>query len=319
MKKITKKLLIITSIIGLVTLIIALINKLTYVFSSLDNNLYNHNSNYYEWKFGKIHYTVSGNGKPIILVHSLKNGASLYEFNKIIKILSKNRTVYAIDLIGYGKSEKPKITYTAFLYVQLLSDFIQNIVEGKPDIITSGKTNAIVTMLTLQHPNEINKLIFINPEDLTLLSSNPSTKNSILKYILEIPILGTFIYNLISSHNNMGRLFNKRYIYTARSYQHKFISAFYEAAHLGKSNNKFAYASNHCKYTNVNITNGLKEINHSIYIIQGSERYIDPAYIASSYKHVNAAIESSIINKTRDFPHIENPESTIELISIYLA
>jgi pimeloyl-ACP methyl ester carboxylesterase len=318
MKKITKKIVITTSIIGFITVIIALINKLTYLFSSLDNNLYNPNSYYYEWKFGKIHYTVSGSGKPLLLVHSLKNGASLYEFNKLIKTLSKSRTVYAIDLIGYGKSEKPKLTYTAYLYVQLLSDFIQHVVDGRPDIITSGKTNAIVTMLTLQYPTEIDKLIFINPEDLNQLSRNPNTKDSVVKYIIEIPILGTFIYNTISSRNNITHLFNKKYIHYNSSYLNKFITAFYEAAHLGQSSNKFPYASNNCKYTNVNIYSGLKDINHSIYLIQGSERTIDPAYITSNYKDINASIESSIINKTKDFPHIENPSATIELLSIFL-
>jgi pimeloyl-ACP methyl ester carboxylesterase len=265
-----------------------------------------------------VHYTVTGSGKPLLLVHSFKNGASLYEYNKIIRILSKTRTVYALDLIGYGKSEKIKLTYTAYLYVQLLSDFINDVVDGEPDIITSGKTNAIATMLTLQYPNAINKLIFINPEELGALCKNPTTKDSIVKHIIETPIIGTLIYNLISSKGRISKLYDKKYIHYNNSYQHKFIAAFYESSHLGESGNKFAYASNHCRYTNVNICTSLKELNHSIYIIQGSERKIDPICIAADYKQFNASIESSIINKTKELPHIENPEAMIELLSIYL-
>lgn len=318
MKEGTKKILKITSIIALVTLVIAAVNKIIYIFSSLDNRLYDSNSHYYEWKFGKVHYTVSGQGKPLLLVHGLHNGASLYEFNKLVKTLSKQHTVYSLDLIGFGKSEKPKITYTAYLYVQLLSDFTQNIIEGKADIITSGKSNAIATMLTLQHPDHIGKLIHINPANLTELSKNPRTRDSIVKYILETPILGTFIYNIISSRSNINQIYRKRYVYTNNSYLSKFVSAAFESTHIGESSNKFAYASNYCHYTNVNIYNALKTINHSVYLIQGSERLEGSNEVAAYYKQLNAAIESSTINKTKAFPHIENPEATLELISIFL-
>jgi pimeloyl-ACP methyl ester carboxylesterase len=318
MKEGTKKIIKITSLIAFLTLLIAAINKVIYLFSSLDNRLYNNNSNYYEWKFGKIHYTVTGTGKPVLLIHSQNNGASIYEFNKITKALSKTHTVYSIDLIGYGKSEKPKITYTAYLYVQLLSDFIQNIVHGNPDIITSGKSNTIATMLTLQYPDKIGKLIFINPTDLYELTKNPRTRDSIIKYILETPILGTFIYNIISSKSNIEKLYHKKYVYYNNSYLSKFISANFEASHIGESSNKFAYASNYCRYTNVNICNALKSLNHSVYLIQGSERIEDTNEVANCYKQVNASIESSTINNTKTLPHIENPNATIELLSIYL-
>jgi pimeloyl-ACP methyl ester carboxylesterase len=295
------------------------INKVIFAIATLNKKLYDYNSYYYQWKFGKIHYTAMGSGKPILCIHSMKSGSSSYEFSKLTKQLAKNHTVYAIDLIGFGLSEKPKITYTAYMYVQLLHDFIKDVIQEDTDIITSGHSNSFVTMLSIQNSNYINKLIFINPGDLTKLSKNPIKKYSILKYILETPIIGTMLYLVINSKNQIKRQFKKSYFYNDTHISNKFIDSFYENSHIGDANNKFIFASNLCRYNNVNITTALEQINNSIYIIQGNERTEPFENIINEYKKANASIESSIIYKTKEFPHIEKPKAVLEVLSLYLS
>ena len=81
----------------------------------------------YKWKFGDISYTKKGNKSPILLIHDLNSISSSYEWSNVRDELAKTHTVYAIDLLGCGYSTKPSITYTAYLYVQLIGDFIKNI------------------------------------------------------------------------------------------------------------------------------------------------------------------------------------------------
>jgi pimeloyl-ACP methyl ester carboxylesterase len=317
MKKYTKKTIYIIAIISFLTSIVALTNKIISIFSAIKNKLYNSSSYYYEWKFGKIHYIVKGEGKPILLVHSMKNGTSLYEYRNIINNLSKKYKVYAIDLIGYGNSEKPKITYTAYIYVQLIIDFIKIVINEPVDIITSGKSNSFTTMACNQNSKLFKKVIFINPEDINTLSKNPTKKDKLLKHIIESPILGTAIYNIISSKSNISNQF-KKYVYNKNYIKTKYIEAFYESAHTGKSNSKYIYASNICKYTNVNIVPSLRALNNSIYIIQGYQRSNNFDRIINTYKEINPSIEGSTIDRTKEFPHIEKPDSILEVLSIYL-
>lgn len=318
MKNITKKITKNLAYISFVLLIITLINKFIFVLSTLNKKLYEVNSYYYQWKFGKIHYSVSGSGAPILLIHSMDNGASSYEYTKIIKTLSKKRTVYAIDLIGFGKSEKPKITYTAYLYVQLLHDFVKEVIQEDTDIVTSGKSNSFVTMLSMQNSSYLNKLIFINPGDLIKLSRNPTTKHAILKYIFETPLIGTLMYTFVSSKSQIKQHFKKYYFSNFKHVSKKFIDAFYESSHLSEANNKYVYASNLCHYNNVNITSALELINNSIFIIQGNERHDPYENIISDYKRANAAIECSLIYRTKEYPHIERPKAVLEVLSLYL-
>ena len=81
--------------------------------------------NYYHWRFGDIYYTKKGKGSPILLIHDMLPGGSGYEWTRIEDELALEHTVYNLDLPGCGRSEKPGMTYTNFVYVQAICDFIK--------------------------------------------------------------------------------------------------------------------------------------------------------------------------------------------------
>lgn len=310
LKRFAKGMVFISMLLGL----ILFINKMIFVFATLNRKLYDNLSRYYPWKFGKIHYTVSGTGKPLLCVHSSRLGASSYEYNKLLHQLSKTHTVYCIDLLGYGKSEKPKITYTAYLYVQLINDFIKNVIQEKTDVLTSGSSNSFVTIACLQEPSLIDRLVYINPTDLKILSKNPTKRDIFLKHLLELPILGTSIYLAFCSKYVIKRLFERTFYYNGKNVTRKTVQAFYDGAHHGEASNKYIYASNKYFYNNVNIKAALQKLNNSIYLIQGQDRL----EISEDYKLMNASIESSTIYHTREFPHLENPKAVLEILSLFL-
>ena len=57
----------------------------------------------------------------------------------MINNLTNEHEVYTLDLLGYGLSEKPAITYTNNLFEQLVTDFIKNVIGKKTSVIASGK------------------------------------------------------------------------------------------------------------------------------------------------------------------------------------
>ena len=62
----------------------------------------------WNWKGYKIQYTVMGEGNPLVLVHGF--GASIGHWRKNIPFLaSGGYRVFAIDLLGFGGSDKPPL------------------------------------------------------------------------------------------------------------------------------------------------------------------------------------------------------------------
>lgn len=313
MKKTSQKFMV----VGLLTFIVFLINRLVFALAIIKEKLYHNKAHYYQWKFGKIFYTVSGSGPSVLLIHDSSCDSSSYEYHRLVNTLAKKYCVYTIDLLGYGRSDKPKITYTAYLFVQLIIDFRKDIIKEKTSIVTSGKSNAFASMACYQDHELFKNLIFINPGNLNDLARNPKSKDKFLKFMLELPILGTAIYNIIFSKVQIQRNFKKR-IYNPLNIKTKYIDAYNESAHLGGSSSKFTYASETCAYMNVNISDTLAHINNNISIIQGTKREEDFELIMNAYKTINPVIECSSIDRTKSFPHIEKPESTLEILSIYL-
>lgn len=306
------------ALLGISTLAgIHIINRLYYSYAKSKEILNKTENNFYDWRFGKIRYQKKGNGDPVLLIHDLDIGSSSYEFYKLSDELAKTNEVYTIDLLGYGLSEKPNFTHTNFLYVQLVNAFIKNIIGKKTTIMTSGESAAIAVMSCHLNPDLIKNLIFINPQNLNKLNQIPSKRSKINKYIIETPIIGTFIYNIISNKENITKNFKENYYYDFGSSKLEEVYAYLEASHLNDYNSKYTYASYVGRYMNINIYQALKNIDHSIMIILGKE-YENADMIKDSYLSCNGAIEVYGIDKTKKLPQLEKPEEVAEKCSIYL-
>lgn len=302
---------------GLTTATIHIINRIQYSLYTVKNYLKYSENNYYEWRFGKIRYIKKGNGSALLLLHDLTIGSSIYEFNKIIDTLSTNHEVYAIDLLGYGLSDKPNITYTNYLYVQLVIDFIKSIIGKKANLIATGDSTQIAVMTCHNDPEVINKMIFINPQSLYESNKIPSKQTKLLKILLETPVIGTFIYNLLTNKASTKKTFYQDYFYNSVNIEEKDILSYLEAAHLPDHSSKYVFASYIGKYINTNIVHALKELNHSMYII-GGESEKDIHTTIENYLYYNIAIETIFIPYTKHLPHMEAADKTIKYINMFL-
>lgn len=299
-----------------ITFIIHIINKIISHLSISKNLLSLEHGSYYEWRFGNIYYTKQGTGNPLLLVHNLDSDSSSEEWHELIKTLSKKNTVYTIDLLGCGRSDKPNITYTNYLYVQLITDFIKNIIGHKTDIIATGFSGSFAIMACHNDENLLNKIMLVNPKDINKLSLIPSKRTKTLKLILNTPIIGTMIYYILVNRHEVEKNFINEYFYNPQKITEKYISTYLEAAHLGGANTRFLYASKKGRYLNANIAHALRSINNSIYII-GSSNLLDNISSMQNYVFYNPSIETVFIDKTGLLPQLENPHTLLEHINVF--
>jgi pimeloyl-ACP methyl ester carboxylesterase len=270
----------------------------------------------YNWKFGTISYKKYGAGDPILLIHDTFSGSSSVEFDRLTHQLSKKYEVFCLDLLGYGFSERATITYTAYLYVQLVNDFINEIIaKDNVSVITSGNSHIFALMCSQQENYLIKKLIMINPGDLRLISMNPTKRDHALKYLLELPFIGTTLYNLIHCRSNFNNLFSKSKNSNMMSF---YVDQFYHNAHFENSNARYPFASYVTNYLNLDIREILKESNMSLYIISGESRDFDYRIVHKQYTDYNPSIECEVIKKASDFPHLENPFATYDILQLFL-
>ncbi len=80
-------------------------------------------SKYLEVLSSKLHYVDEGEGTTFLFLHG--NPTSSYLWRNIIPFVSKNNRAIAVDLVGMGKSDKPRIDYKMTDHCQYIEAFIQ--------------------------------------------------------------------------------------------------------------------------------------------------------------------------------------------------
>lgn len=300
---------------GVLTSILHVVNRFVYYISTRDNLLEDKEEKYYDWRFGRIFYTKRGNGSPILLIHDLNVASSAYEWHKVVDKLSITNTVYTLDLLGCGRSDKPNLTYTNFLYVQLITDFIKHTITHKVDIIVCGESGSFVLMACANDDSIINKVTLINPQNLVLLAKIPTKRTKILRHIISTPILGTFIYNMCINKRSIEKSFQTKYLYDKNKILKETILSYFEASHKDNTRSKYLYASMKSRFTNANILNCLKRLDNSLFIIVGNA---NPENVLTAHQYQNhvPSIEIIGIDTAKHLPHIEMPMDFIEQVKI---
>src|SRR5919107_2064560 len=79
------------------------------------------------WRGHRIALTRHGEGKPVLLLHGIYPGASSFEWRHVVPMLAERHSVIAVDLLGFGRSDRPAARYTPGLYQALLGDLVSRV------------------------------------------------------------------------------------------------------------------------------------------------------------------------------------------------
>lgn len=292
-------------------------NKFVEETASQKNLLSDKDGEYYNWKYGNIFYTKSGSGSPLLLIHDTDTAASSVEWNKLISRLTKNHTVYAIDLLGCGRSDKPALEYTNYLYVQMIQSFIKDVIQEKTTVIASNISASFVIMANHLDESLFEKIILINPVSLKQLEMIPDELSKVKKSIVQLPFIGTFVYNMMNSAQRIDEAFRTRYVTRPQLISSSMEDIYYESAHKNGSNGRYLYSSILGNYVNNSITHAVKSISTPTLII-GSVEMKKYALALDDYHKVNKNLDIIRITNGSLYPHMEIPEKINSLIEDYM-
>jgi pimeloyl-ACP methyl ester carboxylesterase len=161
------------------------------------------------WQGHKIQYTVLGEGKPLVLIHGF--GASIGHWRKNIPVLATaGYRVFALDLLGFGGSDKAPIDYSVDLWVELLKDFWSEFIQ-EPAIFIGNSIGALISLTVLaEHPEISAGGVLINCAG--GLSHRPHELNPPLRMVMSVfnklvnsQTVGTFVFNRIRQKPQIRR------------------------------------------------------------------------------------------------------------------
>jgi pimeloyl-ACP methyl ester carboxylesterase len=122
----------------------------------------------------RIHYLVGGEGRPLVLVHGL--GSRAESWLPLMPALTKqHHRVYAIDLLGYGRSEKPDVDYAIGTQSSVVRDFMASQGLAQADLAGWSMGGWVALNLAAEHPELVRRLVVFDGAGMRYqLPMNPS-------------------------------------------------------------------------------------------------------------------------------------------------
>ncbi|MFZ9004154.1 MAG: alpha/beta fold hydrolase [Robiginitalea sp.] len=260
----------------------------------------------------KVYFRRSGEGEPLVCIHGFPS--SSWDFEKIWSSLISRFDTFAPDLIGLGKSDKPKQP----LPVSLQADIIEAL------LIQEDITNAHILahdlgdtvaqeLLARQTMNssQINwkSCIFMNG------GIFPETHRPLLIQKILISSFGPFVAKLMSKKSfekNMRKVFSQ-----AHPPSDEFIQ---ETWNLINENEGKSMIPRLIRYMQERVTNRerwVKPLSNNvvpILLINGTEDPISGKHMADRFSELVPNADSVLLENSGHYPHLETPEMVSEAI-----
>jgi pimeloyl-ACP methyl ester carboxylesterase len=123
----------------------------------------------------RIHYLHSGSGRPMLLIHGLVGSSRNWRNN--MDGLARHASVYAIDLVNMGKSQRvgkldPGLRAAAHRIVAVM-DALE---LAEADIVAHSHGGAIALMLAALYPRRVRRLILFAPANPYSRSGDPMVR-----------------------------------------------------------------------------------------------------------------------------------------------
>lgn len=108
----------------------------------------------------RIRYEESGSGEPLVLVHGWTG--SSFDWRLVTPGLARRCRVLALDQVGFGKSDKPRIEYTIENFVEYLDEFIGLLGLGRVHLAGNSMGGHIICEYALSYPAKVRSLVCID-------------------------------------------------------------------------------------------------------------------------------------------------------------
>jgi pimeloyl-ACP methyl ester carboxylesterase len=159
----------------------------------------------YSWKEGDVSFQQLGSGSPVVLLHSPGPGYDSEQWRGAGTLIGRRQRVYAFDLLGWGRSEKPPLRYDGELYIQLLRDFLEHVVREPATIVAAGLGASYAVQVAADAPEIVEALGLVSPVGLDTPEDEPDLTDALTNRVLRLPLVGTTTLNLCTSRTAIAR------------------------------------------------------------------------------------------------------------------
>src|SRR5438552_6554644 len=257
--------------------------------SDPDDSALSGEARFFEWKYGSVFYKSSGarnSRPPLVFVHGVGAGASSFMWRKNFDVLARDFPVYALDLLGFGFSDKPGgAPYSADLYVELITDFIREVTGYPANVVASSLGAAYVVRVADEHPELAGALVLNAPAGADSFRTRPGVAGAAFYGLLQSPVLGTSFYNVMASERSIRDYARKHLFYDHRRVTDRLVANLYATSHQPGA--QHAIAAFLSGYLNTDTRSPFSRLTQPTVLVWGKQDLTTPVENATALLQLN--------------------------------
>lgn len=259
----------------------------------------------------------SGASKPLMLLHAF--GASIGYWQHNLEIFGKEHTVYALDMLGFGASEKAPANYSIDLWVEQIYDFWKTFVR-KPVILIGNSIGSLISLAAaVKYPEMVEGLVMMSLPDPNLeKEAIPAFLYPLvvtIKNVVANPLLVKSVFHFIRQPSMLRRGATLAYA-NPKAVTDELIDILAKPTQdRGAANalTALVIAQNNPNYS-PNVKKLLSSLTIPTLMIWGDKDKIIPPKLASEFVRHNENIQLLTFKNVGHFPHYECPEQVNKVI-----
>lgn len=276
-------------------------------------------SRFYHWRYQEdihnVFYKSIGEGPPILLVHSIHAAASSFEMRKIHSELADQFTVYTLDLLGFGLSDRPAVHYDAELYITLIHDFVRDVIREPTSVLASSLSAAHVIENAARNPKSFETLIMVAPTGLELATASPSTAGRLRYWIFRFPIVGSSLFNLLTRRAAIERWLEEEALFDPSQASAEAVEEHYTSCH--QENARFAPAAAYTGRLNLGVEESYRSLARPVLVAWGREARWATVDQSAAFRSMNANARLRVFDRCGILVHDECAEELAQALKEY--
>jgi pimeloyl-ACP methyl ester carboxylesterase len=257
----------------------------------------------YHWRGMRVAATVRGAGPPVLLVHSIHAAASSREWRSNVDALADRYQVFTLDLLGFGRSDRPDLDYTASVYVDLVTDFAREVIGAPCALIASSLSAAHAIVAGAESPDRFPVLVLVQPTGMTRLLRPRPSPGPLQRAIRSRS--GRLLFHALTTRPSIRFFLEKSYLDPGRVTD---ADVEYHRRTARQPGGRFAPAAFLGFRLNADVRGLVPDLRPRTLLVWGSDPYTSPLEQRTAFLHLRPDWETLLVENAGDLPHDEQPE-----------
>jgi len=252
---------------------------------------------------------------PLLLIHSINASASAYEVKPLFEYYQGKRPIYALELPGFGKSEREKRVYSPQLYADTIVDLLENTIQRPTDVLALSLSSEFAAIAALKRPELFKSLTLVSPTGLSKVDVAAVIPGETIHKFISLPIITQGLFDVLTRRATIRYYLNQSFMGDAPE---DFINYAYITAHQPTARHAPLYFLSGQLFSGGVCENVYTKLNVPVLMLYDNDPNVSFERLPDLLKR-NPKWQAERIAPSMGLPHWELLQATTAVLDEFLA